>query len=92
MLQKKTISVTSRPSSPPPLPSNPDNNPPSALAPQSNYDRDMGGTKSTNKKRNGRGEEWVPEQDNDNSGNMGEREEEEEEEERWVGEHAEALQ
>ena len=35
---------------------------------------------------------WVPERDDDNSGDMGEREEEEEEEEeRWVGERAEAL-
>ncbi len=35
---------------------------------------------------------WVPERDDDNSGNMGEREEEaeEEEEEGWVGERAEA--
>ncbi len=63
-----------------------------ALAPQSNYDRDMGGTKTTNEKSNGRGEEWVPERDDKDSGDMGEREEEEEEEEeRWVGERAEAL-
>ncbi len=33
--------------------------------------------------------QWVPEQDDNNSGDMGEREEEEEEE-GWVGERAEA--
>ncbi len=61
------------------------------LAPHPNYDRDTGGTKTTNEKSNGRGEEWVPEQDNDDSGNMGEREEEEEEEKGWVGERTKAL-
>ena len=34
--------------------------------------------------------QWVPEQDEDDSGDMGEREEEKEEEEGWVGERAEA--
>ncbi len=35
--------------------------------------------------------QWVPERDDDNSGDMGERDEEEEEEEGWVGERAKAL-